>query len=177
MLVHLAVQIPSADIRRETTGVLASAATARPQLVHAVLRDALAASLTKPVPAPTKLATGEEQDKPAVDKRGRYAAVVVACAGVGDTLDKAAKEALVVEWLVLAHHPAICTFSLLFCCVFCVRDGMGRWAVTSAVDRTVSKGRYGPVRGVERAHGPRDETRARGVHDGSQGAPCLPLCA
>lgn len=49
------------------------------------------------------------------DKRGRYAAVLLACASLGDEggLDKPAREVLVVNLVVLAHHPAICTFLLL----------------------------------------------------------------
>lgn len=130
MFIHLAVHIPFADVRRVTTGVLASAVTKRPQLLNAVLRDALSASLThtKSVALPSKLAvaaaigtslpaatspSGEEQERPAVDRRGRYAAVLLACAGFGSELDKSARETLIVDWVVLAHHPAICTSPFL----------------------------------------------------------------
>jgi len=45
-----------------------------------------------------------------VDKRGRYATVLLACASFGDEgPDKTAREVLIVDWMVLAHHPAICT--------------------------------------------------------------------
>ena len=124
VFVHLAVHTTFSDVRRATTGMLAEAVMKRPQLLNAVLRDALTASLTKSVasgkPSGTPASSfppGEEQEKPVADKRGRYAAILLACASLGEGgLEKAAREVLIVNWVVLAHHPAICTslfFSLL----------------------------------------------------------------
>lgn len=82
----------------------------RPQLLNEVLRDALTASLTKSAASGKPALVGEELEKPAVDKRGRYAAVLLACASVGEQgVDKTAREVLIVNCVVLAHHPAICT--------------------------------------------------------------------
>lgn len=117
MFVHLAVQTTFADVRRATTQVLAEAVTRRPLLLNELLRDALTASLTKIAasskptgPPASSSPPGDEQEKPVVDKRGRYAAVLLTCASFGDggQLDKTAREVLVVNWVVLAHHPAIC---------------------------------------------------------------------
>ena len=130
MFMHLAVHTILSDVRRATTGVLGEAVLKRPQLLNAVLRDALVASLAKPVGAgksgPTAVnAASEEQEKPVVDKRGRYAAVLLACVRVGEELDGETKAALVVDWLVLAHHPAICRSPLSYCHVL-FDDAMGQ---------------------------------------------------
>ena len=98
--------------------MLAEAVMKRPQLLNAVLRDTLTTSLIKPVasgkpsgPSVSSSLPSEEQEKPVADKRGRYAAVLLACASFGHqgVLDKTAREVLVMDWVVLAHHPAICT--------------------------------------------------------------------
>lgn len=122
MFVYLAVQTTFSDIRRATTGVLASAVTKRPQLLNAVLCDALTASLTKLAaskptgPPASSSPPSDEQEKPVADKQRRYAAVLLACAGFGGAsqLDKTEREALIVDWVVLAHHPAICTSFFFF---------------------------------------------------------------
>ena len=116
MFIHLAVHVAFVGLRRETLIAIKAAARARPQLVSAVLRDALTVPLGKF--GTSRLGHGEEE----VDKRGRYTAVLLACATVGGDaegqstgqLDKAAKETLIVDWLVLAHHPAICAFLFVF---------------------------------------------------------------
>lgn len=75
-----------------------------------MLCDALTASLTKPAAAGKASSLPGEEEKPVVDKRGRYATVLLACASFGDEgPDKTAREVLIVDWMVLAHHPAICT--------------------------------------------------------------------
>ncbi|KAF8553713.1 ARM repeat-containing protein [Imleria badia] len=127
--VHLAVHAAFADVRRTTTGVLVEAVTNRPELLNEVLRDALTASLTKSVASGKTSAPvaspGEEGEKPVVDKRGRYAAVLLACASVEEQaqLDKTAREVLVVNWVVLAHHPAICAPSRMLWIELCQRAG------------------------------------------------------
>ncbi|KAF8434348.1 armadillo-type protein [Boletus edulis BED1] len=126
VFVHLAVHTPFPDVRRATTGVLAEAVAKRPQLLNAVLRDAITASLSKPVASAKATAppasSSEEQEKPAVDKRGRYAAVLLACASVGEGgLDVQARQVLIVDWLVLAHHPAICAPSRTLWIELCQR--------------------------------------------------------
>lgn len=121
VFVHLAVQTTFSDVRRATAGVIAEAVARRPQLLNPVFCDALTAALTKPVVSSKAAApspAGDEQEKPVVDKRGRYATVLLSCASPGDEgrqgrLDKAAREVLVVNWVVLAHHPAICTSLVL----------------------------------------------------------------
>ena len=118
MFMHLAVHATFSDVRRATTGMLAEAVMKRPQLLNAVLCDALTVSLTRQAVRPPVASSpsGAEQEKPEADKRGRYTAVLLACASFGDQggLDKTAQEVSVVDWVVLAHHPAICT-SLVSC--------------------------------------------------------------
>ncbi|KAH0828924.1 armadillo-type protein [Lanmaoa asiatica] len=164
VFVHLAVQTTSADVRRATTGMLADAVTTRPQLLNAVLRDALTASFTKPAASrpsvPSSSTPGEEQEKPVVDKQRRYAAVLLACASFGDDgqdgrLDKTTREALIVDWVVLAHHPVICGASRMLWIELCQRAGMD------------------PLEVLTWAYRSGDETCTRGVHDGSQGASCF----
>ena len=103
--------------------MLAEAVMKRPQLLNAVLPDALTTSLIKSVasgkpsgPSVSSSLPSEDQEKAVADKRGRYATVLVACASFGDQggLNKMEREVLVVDWVVLAHYPAICT-SLVSC--------------------------------------------------------------
>ena len=186
MFVHLAVHATFSDVGRATTGMLAEAVMKRPQLLNAVLRDALTVSLTKSVasgkpsgPPVTSSPQGDDQEKPVADKRGRYAAVLLTCASFGDQggLDKTAREVLVVDWVVLAHHPAICTSFFFLVDGEVETNVIGyRCAVATVMGRTVSEGRYGPARGRERAYRSGDETRPRGVHDGPQGAFQVTYC-
>ncbi|KAF8131842.1 armadillo-type protein [Boletus edulis] len=137
VFVHLAVHTPFPDVRRATTGVLAEAVAKRPQLLNAVLRDAITASLSKPVASAKATAppasSSEEQEKPAVDKRGRYAAVLLACASVGEGgLDVQARRVLIVDWLVLAHHPAICAPSRTLWIELCQRASTDPFEVLNA---------------------------------------------
>ena len=179
MLTHLPVHATFSDVRRATTGMLAEAVMKRPQLLNAVLRDALTISLTKSVasskpsgPPVSSSPPGDDQEKPVADKRGRYVEVLLACASFGDQGGWIRRRGRCRSWIGWCWR----TIPRFVRPLFLVDGEVGtnvigyRCAVAIIVGRTVSEGKYGSARGCERAYRSGDETRPRGVHDGPQGA-------
>ncbi|KAF9234809.1 hypothetical protein BU15DRAFT_78645 [Melanogaster broomeanus] len=88
VFVHLSVHSHSSDVRRKAIQMLEVTASRFPQLLNILLRDALMFSLTRPsVPSkpPASAVTtvspsGEDQEKPVVDSRRRFAALLSCCA-------------------------------------------------------------------------------------------------
>ncbi|KAF9232420.1 hypothetical protein BU15DRAFT_67476 [Melanogaster broomeanus] len=115
VFVHLSVHSHSSDVRRKAIQTLEVTASRFPQLLNILLRDALMFSLTRPgVPSkpPASAVTtvspsGQEQDKPAAGN------------GVGGAL----RDSLLVDLVVLAHHPMICVPSRLLWIELCQRAG------------------------------------------------------
>ncbi|KAH7929550.1 ARM repeat-containing protein [Leucogyrophana mollusca] len=110
IFLHLTVHTQSSEVRRRALKTVQDAVTRQPQLVNWALRESLTVSLTREKPAPTKTTTSSEDlDKPVIDKQRRYAALLLSCVLSGDSEneDLATGEKLLVDLVVLAHHPVI----------------------------------------------------------------------
>ncbi|KIJ11894.1 hypothetical protein PAXINDRAFT_157123 [Paxillus involutus ATCC 200175] len=136
VFIHLSVHSQFSDIRRRAGQTLELIVSRHPQLLNLVLRDALTFSFTRPVvptkslaPATTTATSpaGEEQEKPAVDKKRRYATLLSCCASVGKEkgkgISKDLRDSLLADLVVLAHHPMICGPSRLLWIELCRRAG------------------------------------------------------
>ena len=179
MFVHLAVHATFSDVRRPTTGMLAEAVMKRPQLLNAVLRDALTVSLTKTVASgkpsgPLWLLLRQVKSKKSLrrtsgDDMLRSCLPVRVLATKGGWIRRRGRCRSWIGW----YWRTIPRFVRP---LFLVDGEVGtnmigyRCAVTIVVGRIVSEGRYGSARGGERAYRSGDATCPRGVHDGPQGA-------
>ncbi|KAF9234000.1 armadillo-type protein [Melanogaster broomeanus] len=135
VFVHLSVHSQSSDVRRKAIQTLEITVSRSPQLLNVLLRDALMFSLTRsavpskpPVSAVTATSpSGEEQEKPVVDNRRRFAALLLCCASIGEEAGNgvggALRDSLLVDLVVLAHHPMICVPSRLLWIELCQRAG------------------------------------------------------
>lgn len=81
-----------------------------PTVIHSTLRDALTSYITHPTtPAPAANGAAAASDEaPSSDPaRERVAPVVLALSAFSEETKKPAREKLMAQWLVLAHHSSI----------------------------------------------------------------------
>ena len=101
IFLHLAVESSSPDLRRAVNASLTQLASQEPEALVRSASGAISALLTKVKQA------GEEQAIAA--KSGRLVAFILACASFGDSGEAEFRQRTLVDLLVLAHHPLLCT--------------------------------------------------------------------
>ena len=113
VFLHLAVDSPSSQIRRSTIAVLESASLIQPQLVSQIVRESLTASLSREKPSSSKAAVvpEDENEKPS-HKQARLVAFLASVGSIGEGIDLAIRENILVELSILGHHPIICQSQL-----------------------------------------------------------------
>lgn len=110
MFLHLAVDSPSPHVRRTVIATLESNVSKQPQLLNRIIRESLAASLSRDKPAPSKVKdVGEETQEAPSHKQARLSAYLFAAGSISDDIDLSIRENLMAELVVLGHHSAICT--------------------------------------------------------------------
>lgn len=106
IFLHLAVEGSSADIRRLAISSMNTQAPKLPAVINRIVSASLKAHLLKEA-APSKAQATEESESKAVSKEGRLCSFLISCAGVGEDVDSAVKEKLVLDLVVVSHHPTI----------------------------------------------------------------------
>ncbi|BGP21302.1 translational activator of GCN4 [Rhodotorula toruloides] len=106
-LLHLVTEGASHEIRAAAVGFVRKACSRSPKLVHLAMRDGMRAWLVqsekmKAVAKPT----AEDADAP-VDRAPRLRAVLSALASFEDEVDQQTREDLLVQLVVLSHHPRL----------------------------------------------------------------------
>ena len=109
IFLHLAVEGSSADIRRLAITSMNAQASKLPEIVNRAVSASLKAHLVKEA-SPSKAQTSEDSDSKAVNKEGRLCAFLISCAAVGEDVDVSIRENLVVDLVVVSHHPALGAF-------------------------------------------------------------------
>lgn len=105
---HLAVDSLFADVRRTTLAVLCKQSAKYPELINHVIFSSLVARLTKGKPAHTKEnVVAEDHEAKDVKLESRLCAVYLACGVFGSDMTQEKREPLLVNFVVLGHHPAI----------------------------------------------------------------------
>jgi hypothetical protein len=104
---HLAVNSPSSEVRRNVNTVIEASTTQRPQLTNHIMRDALMVFLSEGKPSSKgAIVMAEEQDI-SWNKHPRLFAILLSTVAFRGDLDLAVREDLLVELVVMAHHHLI----------------------------------------------------------------------
>lgn len=88
------------------------AVSRQPKLFNLIIKESLASTLCREKSSPPKVADtiSSELEQPAMDKQGRYAALLLCCSNLRkeEGSDVTLRSSLLADLAVLAHHPAIC---------------------------------------------------------------------
>ena len=108
VFLHLATESISTDVRRATLATLADQASKQPELTHRLVSLALVSHLEKEKHKHVKhVPSADDEDVKVVSTDGRLCAFYLSCGSLGADLDPAKREPLLVDLVVLGHHPAI----------------------------------------------------------------------
>lgn len=108
VFLHLAVDSSSTDIRRSTLATLSLQTSKHPELVNHLVSLALVSRLTREKSTLTKpVAPSEEGEVKILNTETRLCAFLLTCAAFGPDLDNSIREILLVNLVVLGHHPAV----------------------------------------------------------------------
>ncbi|KAI0827665.1 ARM repeat-containing protein [Trametes gibbosa] len=106
ILLHLAVESASPQIRRSTITTIEVLTSIHPELVSISVLSAISAHLSKAAPAPSKTtSTNGEEVENLANQEGRLPALILACAAFGEDCPKDLKEHLLLDFVLIAHHP------------------------------------------------------------------------
>ena len=107
VFLHLATESASTEVRRATLAILAGQAAKQPELTHRLVSLALLSHLGKEKAKHTKHAAAvDEEDVKTTNTDGRLCAFYLSCGSLGADLDPARREPLLVDLVVLGHHPS-----------------------------------------------------------------------
>ncbi|KIJ63493.1 hypothetical protein HYDPIDRAFT_175892 [Hydnomerulius pinastri MD-312] len=128
IFIHLSIHSQFSDVRRRAIQTIEAAVSRHPQLINLILRGSLTFSLTRPVvvsKATAPVSASDEQEKPAVDKQRRYAALLLCCASFAEEegVSASLRDTLLADLVILAHHPTISGPSRLLWIELCQRAG------------------------------------------------------
>lgn len=101
IFLHLAVESSSPDLRRSVNVALAQLASEEPEALIRSASAAISSFLTK-----SKQQSNEEQV--ITTRSSRLVAFLLACASFGENTDKKFREQILIDLIVLAHHPILC---------------------------------------------------------------------
>lgn len=110
VFLHLAIESSLPQIRRSSITAIESLSASQPELVGLSMLSAISSYLSKTQIAPAKstAANGEETETRA-NKENRLPALILACGAFGEECSQDAKERLLQEFVLVAHHPGFCT--------------------------------------------------------------------
>jgi hypothetical protein len=107
IFLHLAVEASSADIRRAAISSMNAQASQLPEVTNRIASTSLQAYLTKESVATKTLTTSEDAETKAVSKDSRLCAFLISCAAVGANVEQSVRETLVLDLIVVSHHPTL----------------------------------------------------------------------
>ncbi|KAI0657693.1 ARM repeat-containing protein [Cubamyces menziesii] len=106
IFVHLALESASPSIRRSAISALERLVETEPELINLSILAALSSHLSKPQVAPSKgVASNGEEAEPRANKEGRLPAIILACGSFSEECAQDVKERLLLEFVLVAHHP------------------------------------------------------------------------
>ncbi|KAL4249154.1 TOG domain-containing protein [Abortiporus biennis] len=107
-LLHLAVESHRPEIRRSVNESLAAQTSKHPDLIYSLVSTSLVSYLTKEKPSHKSLASGEESESVKhKNVESRLASFLLVCGAFGEDVEDAIKSKIVVDLVVLGHHPAL----------------------------------------------------------------------
>ncbi|CAL1711997.1 unnamed protein product [Somion occarium] len=110
VFLHLAVESASPELRRSANASLAKLAPREPEILIKTVSNALTSYLTRSK-QPTKGHVSDEEHEASISKSSRLVAFLLACASFGEKVEKCIRERVLIDLLVLAHHPLLCAHS------------------------------------------------------------------
>lgn len=113
-LIHLAAESKNVNIRRSAVALLQSMTVRYPTITNWMIRDALLHRLSREEASQKADSGDEEKDRPARLLQGRLHAILAASASLPEDIDLDSREVEMLQNLILAHHPAICTAFFFF---------------------------------------------------------------
>ena len=119
VFLHLAVDSLFPDVRRSTLAMLCRQIAKYPELMNHLISAAMITRLTQEKIDHSKDKPNTE-DHETTDKKieSRLCAVYLSCGAFGNDLTEARREPLLVNLVVLGHHPTIGVYSLRDCLAF-----------------------------------------------------------
>ena len=113
IFVHLALESASPSIRRSAISALERLVETEPELINLSILAALSSHLSKPQVAPSKgVASNGEEAEPRANKEGRLPAIILACGSFSEECAQDVKERLLLEFVLVAHHPGSCEYTM-----------------------------------------------------------------
>jgi hypothetical protein len=110
VLLHLAIQSTSPQIRRDVLAGVEAAALRSPRITHRVVRDALVSFLSRDqlFEAAKAVTASREEQGPGWNKHERLFSLLLHSLSFEESVDVSEREELLVELIVLAHHRLVC---------------------------------------------------------------------
>lgn len=106
VLINLALDSRSTEVRRNLNGVIAAATILKPMLTNQIIREALASFLArKPF---THNSTSDDVPFP-WSKHARLSGLLLSAVSFKEGTEACVREEAVVELIVLVHHRLICS--------------------------------------------------------------------
>ncbi|KAF5374683.1 hypothetical protein D9615_008940 [Tricholomella constricta] len=105
ILLHLALDGSTPQIRREVNAVVTRCTANLPELTNRVVRDGLNTLLARGTPTSAK--SGEESSVP-WNKHSRLSALLLSAVNFPDEVELPVREDLIVKLIILGHHHLIC---------------------------------------------------------------------
>ncbi|KAI9068620.1 ARM repeat-containing protein [Trametes sanguinea] len=106
IFLHLAMESSSPTIRRSTLTTLEKLAAAQPELVGLAIIAAITSYFSKVQSSASKAtAVNGEETETRSSKEGRLPAVILACGAFSEECPPDIKERLLMEFVLVAHHP------------------------------------------------------------------------
>ncbi|KAJ3552008.1 hypothetical protein NM688_g4384 [Phlebia brevispora] len=106
VFLHLATDAQSTEVRRSTLAVMARLTAKHPELINHLVSTALTTRLSTATPTKTTSASDEGETK-AASSESRLCPFFLACAAFADSTDQPTREPLLVNLVVIGHHPAV----------------------------------------------------------------------
>lgn len=112
ILIHLALDGHSPEIRREAYKILDSLTLRAPKLTNRVIRDSLNAFITRRAQSLKSSTLSPEEQTAPWNKHLRLSMVLLHTVSFADDVSSALREEMVINLLILGHHELICTVAL-----------------------------------------------------------------
>ncbi|KAI0688462.1 ARM repeat-containing protein [Cytidiella melzeri] len=139
VFLHLAVESTSTETRRLALASLSKLARQAPELVCAVIATSISSYLTKPKATTKVEGSAGEGSLKIVRTDTRLCAYLLTCVGIGADAEQATRESLLLDLLILSHHPSLATGSRLPWIELCQATSLDpRDVVVAHLDRLLS---------------------------------------
>jgi hypothetical protein len=108
VLIHLALDSKSSDVRRNVNAVISAATISNPMLTNQIIRDALASFLARGLRSQHNTSADDVQAP--WNKHAKLSALLLSAVSFAEETETFIREKAVVELIVLVHHHLICRY-------------------------------------------------------------------